>query len=147
MWETDKAKLDWVLSQKSVPVALRFGKGHKLYVKVPYAEDNRKWLQNGKRTSPVWFKERKQWELPQAWFNDFINRSLDRYTKVYVIQPYREQEVCSPSCRSAQGHECQCSCMGANHGSESHAGWFDISDAFSVRWGAREIACRLISAK
>ncbi|MBA8861722.1 hypothetical protein FHW19_003449 [Ochrobactrum anthropi] len=145
MWEQNKAKLDWVLSQKGVPVALRFGKGHKLYVRVPYSADNRNWLQAGKRTSPVWLKERKQWELPQAWFNDFVDRCLNRYGKVYVVQPFREHEVCSPSCRSARGHECQCSCMGENHGSENNEGWFDVSDAFSLRWGAREIACRLIA--
>ncbi|UCA46155.1 hypothetical protein [Pseudochrobactrum sp. XF203] len=136
-----------ILVQGHTPVALRFGKGHKLYVRVPYADDNRRWLQSGKRTSPVWLKERKQWELPQSWFNDFVNKCLQRYRRVYVVQPFRIMEKCSPACRNAQGHECQCSCMGANHGSESHEGWFDISDTFSFKWKDQELACRLLVVK
>ena len=63
----------------------------------PFAETNRQWLQNDRRTSPVWIAGKKYWELPKAWFNDFVERSLVKYGKVYVIQPYREQEKCSPA--------------------------------------------------
>lgn len=143
----NESKFRGILDQNHTPVALRFGKGHKLYVRVPFADDNRRWLQDGKRLSPIWLKERKQWELPQTWFNDIVNRCLQRYGRIYVVQPFRVMEKCSPACRNAQGHECQCSCLGANHGSESHEGWFDVSDAFSLRWGKQEIACRLLSVQ
>lgn len=29
------------------------------------------------------------WELPKSWFNDLVDRALQRYGKVYIIQPYR----------------------------------------------------------
>lgn len=142
----DAARLKWVLAQTSTPVAMRLGKGHKLLVKLPYALDNRHWLQAGRRTSPNWEPEAKHWELPQSWFNDLVNRTLDRYGKVYVVQPYREQEVCAPACWNAVGHECQCSCMGARHGSGASGGWFIASDTFAVRWGPRFLACRLVTS-
>lgn len=114
-------------------MAIRLGKGHKLHVLVPYAADNRLWLQGDKRTSPKWLGEQKRWEMPQAWFNDLVNRALDRYRRIYVVQPHHEQEVCAPACWNAIGHECQCSCMGANHGSGQSGGWFVASDTFAVR--------------
>lgn len=144
--DSDTARLSWVLSQQAAPVALRLGKGHKLRVKVPYAEDNRRWLQDGKRTSPKWLKEKKQWEIPSSWFNDFVERALIRYGKVYVIQPFREQEKCAPACWNAIGHECQCSCMGAHHGAGNGAGWFVVSDTFATRWGTLHLACRLMTS-
>ncbi|WP_198945547.1 hypothetical protein [Gluconobacter sp. DsW_056] len=105
------------------------------------------WLQNARRTTPSWIASHKFWEIPKAWFDDFVNRALQKYGRLYVIQPYREQEICSPSCQNAKGHECQCSCMGVHHGAGSDGSCFEVSDAFSTRWGERELACRLMVAK
>ncbi len=133
--------------QKHTPVAWRGqGKGRRLLVRLPFDTSNRQWLQNGRRINPEWNKVEKHWELPQAWFNDFVDRSLAKFGKAYIIQPYREQEKCAPRCRSALGHECNCSCMGQNHGSENSTGWFDVSDTFSFRWGGERIASRLLTA-
>lgn len=141
-------KLKRVWGQEQTPVVLRrTGKGQRLRVRLPYAETNRQWLQNGRRTSPVWMPRKKYWELPKAWFNDFVERSLRQYGKVYVIQPYREQEKCAPACQNAIGHECQCSCMGSNHGAGNDGSWFVVSDTFATRWGNEEIACRLMTAR
>ncbi len=81
-----------------------------------------------------------------AWFSDLVERCLDRYGKVYIIQPFREQEKCAPACMNATGHDCQCSCMGANHGAGLAGGrWKVIDEAFATRWGDELIACRLLS--
>lgn len=138
--------------QKEVPVVLRrTGKGERLRVKLPYATDNRSWLRNGRRTNPEWIEacgdQPGYWELPKSWFDDFVDRALARYGKVYIIQPFRAQEICSPACQNAKGHECQCSCMGAHHGAGNDGSWFDVSDTFSTRWGERELACRLLTAR
>lgn len=144
----DKLTLKYVWNQTAIPVALhRTGRGEKLRVRLPYGEDNRQWLQNGRRSTPDWIPKEKYWELPKGWFNDFVDRALARYGKVYIIQPYREQEVCARACQEARGHECQCSCMGANHGAGFDGSWFEVSDAFATRWGQRQIACRLLEAK
>lgn len=137
-----------IWNQEDVPVILRrTGKGELLRVRLPFDPNNRLWLQNMRRTTPSWIASRKFWEIPKAWFDDFVNRALKKYGSLYVIQPYREQEICSSSCQNAQGHECQCSCMGVHHGAGSDGSWFEVSEAFSTRWGERELACRLMVAK
>ena len=128
-----------VWNQDKIPVVLRrAGKGQKLRTRLPFATDNRAWLQNDRRTNPVWVAKGRYWELPKAWFNDFVERALNRYGEVYLFQPYREQEKCAPACQNAVGHECQCSCMGANH---------EVSETFSFRWGEQELACRLLTTR
>lgn len=138
-------KLKKIWRQTSTPVLFRQGKGLPLLIRLPYSEDNRTWLKGGNRNRPVWDFQHKCWETPKAWFNDLVKKSLVRYKKLYIIQPYREQEKCAPACWNAIGHECQCSCMGSNHGSQSSSNnWFVVSDSFATRWGKRELACRLM---
>lgn len=111
----DEAELMRIWNQHEVPVILRrTGKGQFLRVRLPYADHNRSWLQDGRRSSPAWISGKRCWEIPKAWFNDFVERALTTFGQLYVIQPYREQEKCSPACLNATGHECQCSCMGRN---------------------------------
>jgi hypothetical protein len=147
--DIDRLTLAFVWKQKQIPVVLRrTGRGDQLRVRLPYAHDNRQWLQGGRRNMPVWIGgDEAYWELPKAWFNDFIDRALLRYGKVYIIQPYREHEICARACQEARGHECECSCMGANHGAGNDGSWFEVSDIFSIRWGERKLACRLLTAR
>jgi len=134
----------WRVRSSSTPVLFRQPDGPVL-LKMPFAEHNRQWLQNGRRRIPKWLKPYKCWELPKAWFNDLVRRLVDRYGKLFVIQPYREQEKCAPNCWNAEGFECSCSCMGANHGSTAPgSGWLIVSDTFATRWHEKELACRLI---
>jgi hypothetical protein len=109
--------------------------------------DNRSWLRSMGRRHPKWNERGKHWEIPKSWFNALIDKSLKRFGRIYVVQPFREQEKCSPACMNAVGHECQCSCMGANHGAGNDGSWFVVSDTFATRWGERELACRLMVAK
>ncbi|MBA3068184.1 MAG: hypothetical protein FP825_06875 [Hyphomonas sp.] len=133
-------------NQTHTPVIWRKAKPP-ILMRLPYDPTNRAWLQDGRRAKPGWNKAAKQWELPAAWFNDLVDRGLQRWGRIYIIQPYREQEKCAPACRNATGHECQCSCMGAHHGSGGGGGWFDVSDTFSTRWGGEDVACRLLTAR
>lgn len=144
--EVPPAQLRAVLSQTDVPVLIRRGKGYSLLVRLPYNVLNKSWLGASGRRIPVW--DGKQWDVPQAWFNALVKRCLETYGRAYVVQPYREQETCAPACWNAEGNECQCSCMGVNHGSQSsEAGWRIVSDAFATRWGDRDLACRLLTTK
>lgn len=144
----DKLTVQHVWNQRDVPVILRrTGVGEQLRARLPFATTNRSWLQNGRRRSPTWNADKHYWELPKAWFNDFVERALGDHGQVYVIQPYREQEKCSPACQNARGHECQCSCMGLHHAQGSDGSWFEVSDTFATRWGDRMLACRLMTIK
>ncbi len=145
---SNEGLLKEVWNQKAIPVVLRrIKRGQLLRIRIPYAEDNRQWLQDGRQNSLEWVAEGRYWELPKAWFNDFVERALGRYRRLYVIQPYREQEVCAHRCMNATGHECQCSCMGANHGVGNDGTWFEESETFATRWHHEELACRLMVAK
>jgi hypothetical protein len=130
-------------------VLRRGGLGQRLRVRLPYSADNGEWLRDGRRTKPDWRDgdKEKYWELPKAWFNDFVNRALKKHGMVYIIQPYREQEICARACMEATGHECQCSCMGANHGAGVDDGWFEVSEHFAIRNRSPQLACRLMSLK
>lgn len=134
--------------QQDIPVILRRGgKQELLRARIPQSEDSEAWLRHARRRLPRWSDEFECWELPKAWFNDFVNRSLKRYGQIYIIQPYREQEKCAPACQRATGHECQCSCMGAHHGVGNDGSWFEVSDTFATRWDDRHLACRLLIAR
>lgn len=135
-------------NQTRIPIVLRRnGRGDKLRVRLPYAKDNFIWLKNGRPRDPKWSERHKCWELPKSWFNDFVERCLRRFGALYVVQPFREQEKCATACLNAAGHECECSCMGANHGAGNDGTWFEVSDTFATRWGDRELACRLMKVK
>lgn len=139
----EKAKAIWRQGQN--PVVYRESKGKPLKVRLPFDLNNGAWLKADHRRNPVWIKQFKCWEVPHSWFDDVIAQCLSRFSSVYVIQPYREQEKCAPACWNAKGFECECSCMGEYHGSEGpHGRWYVVSDTFAVSWQDRELACRLI---
>ncbi|NEK54589.1 hypothetical protein GUK36_35095 [Rhizobium leguminosarum] len=144
----DPSSLIAVWQQQNIPVAWRSGeKGQPLLAKLPYRTDNKAWLSSMGKVRPHWNAEQKYWEIPKSWFNTLVDRSLERFGKIYVVQPYREQEKCAPACMNATGHECQCSCMGANHGAGNDGSWFEVSETFATRWHDRELACRLMISK
>ena len=111
----------------------------------PFEWADRSWLKNGRPRRPQFNYEKNCWEIPAAWFNDTVERCLDHYSQVYVIQPYRVQEKCAPACQNAKGHVCQCSCMGQNHGMANDGSWFEVSDTFATRWGDEHMASRLLT--
>jgi hypothetical protein len=132
--------------QTRLPVIFQRQRPAPLLIRIPYAQDNRVWLRNNERNKPVWDTENKAWEVPQAWFERTIRLSFSRYSACYVIQLYREKEVCAPACWNAVGADCECSCMGANHSSGRPNGyWYEVSDTFAVMWGIQRYSVRLLN--
>ena len=145
--ETQDKNAAAIWKQNSVPVIYRQGGSQPLMIRLPFAKDNRDWLQSDRRRTPEWNARFKCWDTPRSWFDDVVTRSLQRFGRIYVIQPYRVQEKCAPACWNARGFECECSCMGAHHGSRNPSGkWRVISDTFAIEWHGRQLACRLIEA-
>jgi len=144
-----------IWKQNDIPVIVRKGKGYKLRVKLPHPGDDfanrlraRALLQSirPKGRQPQWLDQFDGWELSQDWFSDLVDHLLKRFSKLYIIQPYREQEKCASRCMNARGHDCECSCMGAHHGAGGpNGGWFEVSETFATRWGESRLACRLMS--
>jgi hypothetical protein len=143
---TDREKLEGIWKQKVIPVIFR-KEDAPLMFKVPFVKDDYEWIRNERRNKPTWLKKYSCWEIPKKWFNDSVNRSLQRWGKIYIIQPFHQQEKCAPACAQAIGHICECSCMGENHGSGGlGAEWYEVSDAFATKWHQAELACRLLVA-
>jgi hypothetical protein len=143
--ERQDPKLREIWLQKKIPVAYRQAKS--LLVRLPYAADNRRWLKDDRRREPRWNTQYKCWETPRTWFESVVQRMLKRFGPAYVIQAFRAQQKCAPACWNAKGFECECSCMGANHGSGDPWGrWYVISETLAVNWGERQYSCRLITS-
>lgn len=139
-----------IWGQSAIPVLARPEKSPPLFVRLPYAIDNRPWLQACGRIRPVLVKSAKtgrvHWQVPMAWFGQLIDKCLRRYGQVYVIQPLDKTEVCARSCWEAKRELCECSCYGTNHGGGEPAGsWKEISEAFAIQWTRGELACRLLT--
>jgi len=140
-----------IWGQERVPVILRPRQEPPLFVRLPFATNNRAWLQACGQRNPKRVQSPKSgkthWEVPVAWFTPLIRRCVERYGSVYVIQPLNRAEVCASSCWNAQRELCECSCFGTNHGGGKPAGaWKEVSEAFAVQWTGGELACRLIVA-
>jgi len=143
---TDTQKIKDIWRQTYIPVIQRPKQG-KLKVKLPEGNLAFDWLSQPGKHSPVWISD--YFEVPASWFTDLVARCLSQYRRLYIIQPYNELEMCSPSCKNAQKLICECACMGANHGQgeSGGGGWYDINEALQVRWRGETIAARLLTAK
>ncbi len=136
-----------IWNNEVIPVILRWEVGKPVRLRIPAVPDAQEWLKNGARKrDPVWIDApgKKYWELPHSRFSELVALILDRFGKIYIFQPLREKEICAPSCMSAKHFVCECSCMGKNHGRDTRAGWYEVSDAFAVRHEERKLAIRLL---
>ena len=133
--------------QTRLPVMFQRRRPAPLLIRLPYAQDNKIWLRNGERNKPAWDKQNEAWEIPQAWFERAIRLAFSRYGACYVIQLYRDREVCAAACWNAVGADCECSCMGANHSSGRPIGhWYEVNDTFAVMWGVQRYSVRLLKS-
>lgn len=142
-----RERLTAIWRQKTVPVLYRRGeKGGQLLFGHVYTADAYLWLRTFGRRLPQWNQRLNCWHVPASWFNPLVAECIERFGSVYIIQPYRAEEKCAPACWHAEGDVCECSCMGANHGSGHPNGrWRIVSEAFATRWDERDLACRLLT--
>lgn len=131
-----KLKNTW--GQKDVPVVYTQTRSKPVLVKLPYSSNNLTWLRGNQRRKPERNGQFKCWETPQAWFDYDIKLTLAKFGRVHVVQLHREQQKCASVCWNAEGFHCECSCMGANHGSGQPGGnWHEVSDTFAFSWGQK----------
>lgn len=132
----------WSVASKS-NVVIGVPSTGELCIRMPYSPANYDWLRLS-QTKPRWDRRWKCWLVPRAWLNRLSKKAARTFGRCYVVQAYREMERCSPACLTASGVDCECSCLGEHHGCDSEGAWFEVSDAFACRWGARQYAVRLI---
>ena len=131
-----------------IPVIYRQKKGLPILVKLPYNKNNYELLRGDHTRKPSYNSRFKCYETPYSWFDDLIKRLLFFYDCIYLIQPYREKEICAPACWNAEGLICECSCMGENHGAGQPEGrWYEINETFAILWHEKKSSCNLIRSK
>ena len=135
-----------IFQQSRIPVIYRPGGELPLQVRLPYHQDNGQWLRpNEQSRRPRWNNCERCWEVPRSWLDSVVMHVVLRFGSAYLVQPYRRMEKCAPACWNATGFQCECSCMGQNHGEGQPSGkWYVISDACAIRWGEQELSCKLI---
>lgn len=135
------------------PILFRVGKGASLKLRLSKptkkpqlrSVEEYRFLQQPRKRLPQWDLEKRHWELLYAWLDALVKRIVEQFGYLYLVQPFRSQQVCARSCQEAVHFECECSCMGAYHGSNGiNSGWYEISDHFAVSWSEAELACRLM---
>ena len=103
-----------------IPVLYKPAWPDRLLVRLPSAplfHDTRLYLRGRNGRLASWLARYGAWELPRSRFDELARLLLARYRKLYIIQIWREMQKCAPACWEAQGMDCECSCMGRNHGS------------------------------
>jgi hypothetical protein len=148
--------IETVFSQNSFPVVYKPCNG-KLQVKIPYPYNIYAWVcsllptkqRSWRRPPPPrgleWEPSHKVWLIPRSRFEHVTKQLLDKFNGVILLQCHREKQTCAPACWNARGLECECSCMGANHGTGQPDGrWYILGDAYAVQWEDEKLSCQIL---
>lgn len=148
----EDARKAW--NQKQFPVILRrkkqAGKNPKLRVRIPAGTNAYFVLKGGSRRchAPVHITNGNYWELPYSRLNDLVEILAKKFGSVILMQPVMHKQVCASACMEAMGFECECSCLGENHGSRNmDSSWFEVDDTYAVRYEEEEVSLKIISSK
>ena len=140
--------------QKDIPVIVRTrkrgGGNPKLRVRLPEYGDHYTLLKgtNKYNRNPVEVPAKRYWEVAYRRLNGLVEILANFYGKVILIQPVREKQVCARKCMEATGFECECSCLGANHGAYNmDSSWYEVDDTYAVRHGSEYASLKIIAPK
>lgn len=146
------AKDAW--NQKETPVILRrrkqSGKNPKLRIRMPDGEDHFQLLKGKSKNNhnPIYFDNRNFWDLPYSRLDDLVQILATHFGKVLLMQPIRESQTCARACMEANGFECECSCLGAHHGSHNmDSSWYEVDDTYAISYGEEKVSLKVISLK
>lgn len=148
----EDAKKAW--NQKERPVILRCrksnGRNQKLRIRLPERGEHFTLLKGSNKFNhkPVYIASGKFWEVSYQRLNELVEVLAKFYGEVILMQPVKEKQVCARKCMEANGFECECSCLGANHGSENmNSSWYEVNDTYAVRYESDQVSLKVISAK
>jgi hypothetical protein len=107
-------------------------------VRMPYKPDNRAWLheQLGDYIRPEWNKVAGHWEIARPHMRAVVEALADRFGIVEVIIDSRVVSRCDTQCQNATGDECDCECMGENHGGTGYwRSWIEVGETTLLEAG------------
>lgn len=80
------------------------------------------------------------YRVPRSWFRALVRSGVTRFGEVLVVVDYvGKLSQCDLRCARAEGSECRCSCLGANH-NDAQGGSLSmmlISDTVLVETGVK----------
>lgn len=149
--EIDRADAIGVWRNNKVPVVFKPTAPRDVMVHLPIIRSSAEWFNYrdwllGRGRKIRWLQRYGAFELPRGRFDEVVGLVLAFYGSVYIIQESRPLEKCAPACWNAKGYDCECSCLGSNHGSGRDLEHV-ISETCAFEWGERRLSCRLLKRK
>lgn len=108
----------------------------RVVIKMPYAPGNRAWLKDvlGDRIRPTWNKDLGRWEIARNHFGSVVEALADRLGRIDAYMDFTCIERCDSRCKAARSRECNCVCLGKNHGQGGVThGWKLVSDTLEIK--------------
>lgn len=103
---------------------------------MPYGDGtNRRWLHArlGERIRPEWNKHARRWEVSRRHLRPLVDALAEKFGEVEVTLEFSTKEQCDSRCQTAMNDDCQCSCLGENHGGGVFLDWIVVSDTTLIR--------------
>ncbi|MEU1418360.1 hypothetical protein [Kitasatospora sp. NPDC005751] len=107
----------------------------RIKVRLPYAVGNRAWIHSilGDLTRPEWNREDKSWDISRQHMRTLVEALAERFGSVDVTIDFRTNSRCDDRCRDAEGDDCDCQCMGENHGGAAYwRNWREVGETTLV---------------
>lgn len=121
-----------------IPTVHRPAGTGRLSVRMPFAPGNRAWIHDrlGDRMRPDWNRTAKQWEISRQHLRAVVEALVERFGVVEVVIDTRATNRCDTRCRDAEGDDCDCQCLGENHGGAAYwREWMQVGDTTLVSPG------------
>lgn len=119
-------------------------------VRISHPEDNRAWLGSIRTRGRglLWQREERHCECHSAWLAALAEVVLAHHCRVWLMQQFDCRAGCNESCITGRGLDCECGCLGRNHGAGLVDGWaqrIEANDACALLGVV--YACRLLGPK
>ena len=100
-------------------------------MQMPYRPDNRTWIHENLdvHVRPDWNKQARRWEIARPHFRSVVEALAERFGAVDVTIDSRSATKCDSRCRGAEGDDCECQCLGQNHGGAQYQrAWQEVGE-------------------
>jgi hypothetical protein len=120
----------------------------RIRVRMPYAVGNRAFIHRtlGSLVRPDWNGAEKCWEISRQHMRATVEALADRFGVVEVAIDFRTNSRCDIRCRDAEGDDCDCQCMGENHGGAAYwRNWTQVGETTLVEANISQRVFRVTS--
>lgn len=120
----------------------------RIRVRMPYQVGNRAFIHRtlGSMVRPDWNRLENQWEIARQHMRDVVEALAERFGVVEVTIDFRSTSRCDIRCRDAEGDDCDCQCLGENHGGAAYwRSWQHVGETTLVDVGITRRTFRVVA--